>query len=247
MSSEPHVSVAWAYRGVWGVLSGLFKVPRHPPTLPYHDAAAVESFRPADAFLRYLKFKFWALVLFIGAVLSLAVGIAAIAKPIVGLVLAPPVGLVCLVVFTAGYIAIHLRFDTTWYVLTDRSLRIRRGIWVIHETTITFENVQNVVVNQGPLQRIYGVADVVVQTAGGGSSKHGEHGEDMTGPHAGLLQGLADAPRVRDVIMARLQQTRSSGLGDEAHADRPNAGPGWTPEHLDVLREIRDLARAARA
>jgi uncharacterized membrane protein YdbT with pleckstrin-like domain len=43
-----------------------------------------------------------------------------------------------------AYIAIHLRYDTTWYVHGDRSLRIRRGIWVIHETTLTFENIQNV-------------------------------------------------------------------------------------------------------
>ena len=64
--------------------------------------------------------------------------------------------------------AMHLRYDTTWYVLTNRSLRIRRGIWMIHETTITYENVQNVSVNQGPLQRIFGIADVLVQTAGGG-------------------------------------------------------------------------------
>ena len=59
-----------------------------------------------------------------------------------------------------AYVGIHLRYDTTWYVLTDRSLRIRRGILTIHETTISFENVQNVEVRQGPLQRYFGIADV---------------------------------------------------------------------------------------
>ena len=49
--------------------------------------------------------------------------------------------------------------------------RIRRGIWIIHETTITFENVQNVVVQQGPLQRWYGIANVLIETAGGGGSQ----------------------------------------------------------------------------
>ena len=39
----------------------------------------------------------------------------------------------------------------------------------MHETTISFENVQNVEVRQGPLQRYFGIADVVVQTAGGGA------------------------------------------------------------------------------
>ena len=70
--------------------------------------------------------------------------------------------------------ALHLRFDTTWYVMTERSLRIRRGIWVIREMTITFENVQNVKVQQGPLQRFFGISSLVVETAGGGSAEPGK-------------------------------------------------------------------------
>src|SRR5262252_829179 len=62
----------------------------------------------------------------------------------IGLLLAPLALAVMVLPDIVAYVAIHLRYDTTWYVLTHRSLRIRRGIWVIHETTITFENVQNV-------------------------------------------------------------------------------------------------------
>ena len=65
-----------------------------------------------------------------------------------------------------AYIAIHLRYDTMWYVMTDRSLRCRRGIWVIFEHTITFENVQNVHVRRGPVQYFFGISTVVVETAG---------------------------------------------------------------------------------
>ena len=88
-----------------------------------------------------------------------------------------------------AYVGIHLRYDTTWYVLTDRSLRIRRGIMTIHETTISFENVQNVEVTQGPLQRYFGIADVLVTTAGGGVASHGKGQTSSLGAHKGILQG----------------------------------------------------------
>jgi uncharacterized membrane protein YdbT with pleckstrin-like domain len=150
-----------------------------------------------------------------------------------------------------AYVGIHLRYDTTWYVLTDRSLRIRRGILTIHETTISFENVQNVEVRQGPLQRFFGIADVIVQTAGGGAA-HG-HGKGQAGAslgaHVGILQGLEDAETVRNQILASVERTRSAGLGDEQpmHVRPPAvAASGVSERHLIVLREIRDsVARLA--
>jgi hypothetical protein len=153
-----------------------------------------------------------------------------------------------------AYVGIHLRYDTTWYVLTDRSLRIRRGILTIHETTISFENVQNVEVAQGPLQRYFGIADVIVQTAGGGGAAHGHHkgqaGASL-GPHIGILQGLDDAAAVRDQILASVERTRSAGLGDE-HPGHLGAAPaaiaaGFSERHLGVLREIRDSVRRLAA
>ena len=143
-----------------------------------------------------------------------------------------------------AYVAIHLRYDSTWYVLSDRSLRIRRGIWTIHETTITFENVQDVTVHQGPLQRYFGIANVVVETAGGGGG-----GQEAGVPsHTGLIEGVEDAARIRDLIMARVRQSRAAGLGDEAReTERTShpAAPVWTSEHVAVLREIREGLRTA--
>jgi uncharacterized membrane protein YdbT with pleckstrin-like domain len=97
--------------------------------------------------------------------------------------------------------------------------------------------VQNVEVRQGPVQRYFAIADVVVQTAGGGVSK-GKRGESSLGDHAGILQGLDDAEAVRDLILERVRRTRSAGLGDE----RPSAAVQPTAQ-LAVLREIRDIAR----
>jgi membrane protein YdbS with pleckstrin-like domain len=155
MSQPVDEAAAWIYRGVWASIVALFRVPPHPPTLPV-AGEDVRSLRPAPGFLRYLKFFFW-LLLVPGDLIPLAVWVAiAIPFPALGVALAVPFLILLVAPDVIAYIAIHLRYDTTWYVLTDRSLRIRRGIWVIHETTISFENIQNVEVHQGPLQRYFG-------------------------------------------------------------------------------------------
>ena len=145
--------------------------------------SSVESFRPAEGFLKYLKLQFW-IVLFLVDVAILGAWLALlIAVPVAGIVLAVPAFAIAVVPDIVAYVAIHLRYDTTWYVVSDRSMRIRRGIWIIQETTITFENVQNVAVSQGPLQRWFGIANLFVETAGGGgSSQHADKGGAMGRP-----------------------------------------------------------------
>ncbi|MCH7603645.1 MAG: PH domain-containing protein [Planctomycetes bacterium] len=135
-----------------------------------------------------------------------------------------------------AYLAIYLRYDTTWYVMTDRSMRIRRGIWVIHETTITFENIQNVSVSQGPLQRYFGISDVVVETAGGGGDSK-QKGLQVS--NQGIIEGIANADEIRDRILSRMRQSVSAGLGDEAEGGQSIGRARWTPEHLTALRDIR--------
>ncbi|MHC4989346.1 MAG: PH domain-containing protein [Planctomycetota bacterium] len=225
-------AAAWIYSGLWSVLVEWFRVPRKPPTLPARDTEGLESFQPAIGFLRYLKWWFWITSLLIDVVL-IAVWIAiVIEKWWLGLLLLPLFLFLLIVPDVLAYIAIHLRYDTTWFVMTDRSLRIRRGAWVIREMTITFENVQNVRVGQGPIQRLFGIAHVEVETAGSG----GGEGKGTSVSNRAVLEGLTDAARIRDLIMARLQRSRSAGLGDEDHPSRSQ----WTSEHLQVLREIRD-------
>jgi ketosteroid isomerase-like protein len=113
---------------------------------------------------------------------------------------------------------------------------------VIRETTITFENVQHVKVHQGPLQRHYGIANVEVTTAGGGSAAGHEGAGQSTSTHVGMIEGVSDAARIRDLIMAKVRQSRAAGLGDEDH----RGAPGWTGAHINVLREIRDSMALAR-
>jgi membrane protein YdbS with pleckstrin-like domain len=256
---KQHVDRAsrWIYTGIWAVLVKWFRVPEKPPELPGGSADSARSFRPSEGFLRYLKFYFWfGLVIIDGLILVGWIAIT-IAIPWLGIVLAIPALALAVFPDIVVYIAIHLRYDTTWYVVSDRSLRIRRGIWLLHETTITYENIQNIRVTQGPLQRWYGIADVLVETAGGGGAASAEHGTSLGVMHRGLIEGVDNAHEIRDLILAHLRKTRTAGLGDDHIDDLAHAHayglvasatslpptPAWTPEQLTLLQQIRTAAR----
>ena len=241
---------AWIYSGVWAALTGLFLVPREPPTMPEGSHEIIGSFRPSANYLRYIKVFFWIGLFSINIPVLIGWIVITIAAPVVGIVLAIlAIGFV-LVQGIFGYIGIHLRYDSTWYVLTDRSMRLRRGVLHLSETTITYENVQNVTVEQGPLQRFFGIADVAVLTAGGGG--HGPHGKGGGGDHLGRIEGVDNAHQIRDLIMDRVRASKSAGLGDD-HDKPALAGnvrhshfrSAWTPAQLAVLSQIRDLLPSA--
>lgn len=50
--------------------------------------------------------------------------------------------------------------------LTDSGLEIRRGVWWRHRITLPRDRVQHIDVVQGPIMRKYGIAKLVIHTAG---------------------------------------------------------------------------------
>ena len=138
----------------------------------------------------------------------------------------------------ATFLLVKLDYELRWYIVTDRSLRIREGIVHVREQTISFANIQNVSIRQGPLQRLFGIADVEVRTAGGGGSSDGDHGESGgRNMHLGYFRGVDNAEEIRDAVLARVRELRDSGLGDpDAHE----------PDALAAAHELLDEIRAAR-
>ena len=247
-SKTEHVA-EWLYNGIWLLLVELFRVPKTPPTLPVSPTAgAADSFKPAPGFMRYLKFKFWFFLVVID--LSILIGwiILLIVVPIAGLLLAIPALLIAVVPDIFAFVAIHLRYDTTWYVISDRSMRLRRGIWIIHETTITFENIQNLKIQQGPVQRYFGISDLIVETAGGGASSHSDSTDrSLLIANRGIFEGVANTDQLQARILKRLRAVKSTGLGDSEGesrtlrlAPRNTNGIAWCRDHIRVLHEIRE-------
>ena len=155
-------------------------------------------------------------------------------------------------VIQLGYslVLVLLDFRYRWYVVTDRSLRIREGLWKVQERTMTFSNIQNVSIRQGPVQRFFGIADLRVQTAGGG----GKTGDDDEGAaehlHLGYFRGVANADDIRDAVLARLRRLRGGGLGDPEEPSEPVPAVAGTSGALEAAREllseVRFLAGALR-
>jgi membrane protein YdbS with pleckstrin-like domain len=220
-------------------------VPRDPPKLPARPGEDHMRRRPDAGWLSYRKIVFWILALIIDAFIVFFWALIAVASLPIALLLTPIAIPLIVLPDVIAYVAIHVRYDTTWYIISPRSVRIRRGVWVISEVTVTFENIQDVQIKQGPIQRHFGIADLVVQVAGGGAV--GPHGEGM-GSHMAVIEGVEDARELRDLILSRVRESKSAGLGDDHSEALPKRTPGhaWTPEHLAVLRELRDLAQARR-
>jgi uncharacterized membrane protein YdbT with pleckstrin-like domain len=224
---------SWIYEGVWGVVTGLFLVPREPPRMPTVARSQLGGealqLKPGEAYLRYRKFWFW-----IGLTLVIAWRF-----PIVGVVIAIPMLVLIVLPDVIAYLVIQLSYDTTWYVVTDRSMRLRSGVWTMHEMTLTFENVQNVEIMQGPVERHFGIATLKVETAGGSSALGAPGG----GGNVGLLVGMQNASEVREWVMQRVRASRSSGLGDEVK--EPASHQGWSSSAVEELRRIRATLQEA--
>ena len=148
------------------------------------------------------------------------------------------------------FAALRLDYEMRWYIVTDRSLRIRSGLLSVQESTLSFVNIQQVVVTQGPLQRLLKLADVRVQSAGGGAGDpHGKGGGDTL--HTAVFQAVDNAHEIRDLVLARLRQFRAAGLGDTEdavhHAANVSAPPADQGDAIGAAQEMLAEARALRS
>lgn len=241
----PDRAAEWVYRGVWGVLTNWLSVPDAPPRLPAGSGDAVRAFRPSPDWLRLRKFEFWLIVTLVDLFLLVGWIIVFANEPTLAMWLLVPWLALMIIPDIIAYVMLHLRYDTTWYVMSDRSVRIRRGVLVIQEKTLTFDNVQNVEVRQGPLQRYFGVANVTIQTAGGGGASGHPATAGSLGSHHGLIEGVDNAQEIRELIMLKVRALQGAGLGDDAPARSARTGArALSPSHLAALREVRELARS---
>lgn len=236
----------------------LLRIPPDPEPPP-GDESSTHRFRAAPNFYKYLLFL-WLLKTAVGFLPTLwlmvvpsvgAIGLMKNGHPW-GWLLFLPAGLVFLL-FVASRIfsllVLRLDFEKRWYLVTNRSLRVREGLVLVREMTVTFANIQNVSIAQGPVQRALGISDLRVDTAGGGGGGGGgSHGGKSPGQnlHTAWFRGIDNASEVRDLIQERVRHLKDTGLGDYSE---PSAGAGVSktslpPELFPIFQEIHREARA---
>jgi membrane protein YdbS with pleckstrin-like domain len=134
---------------------------------------------------------------------------------------------------------LRLDYELRWYIVTDRAARLREGIVSLKEMTFTLANVQDIRLAQGPLQRLLGLADVELRTAGGSegpAAAQGRSGHGAENLHLARFRGVDNAEAIRDLVIDRMKKARGAGLGD------PNDAPV-----IETGRAGSALAAAARA
>ena len=244
------------YESLKRLLLRILRVP-HEPAPPAGNAASLRMFRASPQYLRY-RLLGWALaqawVLFIATIAFFSFMGALTAQSIppfvrAGIEIFEIFGIIVIACgVLLSFLTIRLDFEMRYYMVTDRSLRIREGVWNVHEMTMTFANIQNITIEQGPLQRLFGIANVRVQSAGGGQAHGDPHGGKgaVRHLHVGWFRGVDDAPAIRDLIFARLKALRDAGLGDHDDAHHAEAAPQEGGVMIPLLAELRDEMRALR-
>lgn len=130
---------------------------------------------------------------------------------------------------------------TTWYVITDQGVQLRHGLWTVHETSLRFANIQHVTLKQGPLQRLLGLADLVLTTAG--SRPKDDDDEDEKRKRQGELKDLDDAS-----AQNLLNEIRSQLPTAGTEAARPTSPPAPLPAGgaISAAQLLLSEARALR-
>jgi len=215
------------------------------PAEPHVPEGAEESVRVFNAGRNYFT---WRLIVWgfanavpaLGLLVSFGLSFILALPPLVRIIwFAVEVGAAA--VFVASipitYFLQRLNYEMRWYIVTDRSLRIRSGVVWLREMTMTFANVQGIRVNANPIERFLGLANVEVQSAGGGSS----HSEGIpSSGHVARFEGVDNAAVIRDLIVERLRAYRDSGLGEKTVEAREPLALSAAREALEETRALRN-------
>lgn len=229
----------------------ILRVPPDPKAPP-GDESSTRIFRAATNYYRYLL-ALWilrtlisALIVFPVAFVTMAGGLDLLRKGEgSGLLLIFLSAFILLMGVTLRILAlaiVHLDYEKRWYLVSDRSLRVREGVLRVNELTVTFANIQNISVSQGPIQRALGIADLRVDTAGGGVAR--EAGPSAVGLHTAWFRGIDNADEIRGLIRERLHKLKDSGLGD--HEELARRTPVHPADLLTALRALHHEAAALR-
>ncbi|HEU4577612.1 MAG TPA: PH domain-containing protein [Polyangiaceae bacterium] len=233
------------YEALKETLLELLQAPAQPPEPPLGSPDSVQVFRASPRYLTLQLIRHFGSM---GAALLFELLGWATLVPVPGgktvfAVVATLIVGSTLLLMVVRYFLIRIDYDMRFYVLTDRSLRIRRGAWTVEESTYTFANVQNITLHQGPLERWLGITHLQVETAGGSTPRGGSDAAEGLN-HQGRLDGIDPdtATELRDRILRHIREYRDAGLGDEPARTRQASvisSASLLRAIVDELKQIR--------
>ena len=116
-------------------------------------------------------------------------------------------------------------------ILTEKTLIVRKGIWIRVEKTVPLDKITDLGMIEGPLMRIWDIQAVSVETAG------------QSGPGALIrLHGIENAEQFRDAVLAQ----KDILIEQKAPAESLETGVTLNDKTVELLTEIRDLLKSNR-
>jgi membrane protein YdbS with pleckstrin-like domain len=201
-------TVAW----IKNLVFPLLKIESITPNIPngHENDKFLRVLRADESYWHYLLLGWWVYAVF--WVFGICVGIVTtfIVAPLFAW-LVIPISFIGLAKSVVLFVVIRIDYELRWYIITDTSITVRQGAWTVREITVSYQNIQNVRVSQGPLERFFGFANLQIDTAG--SAGIGAHGKGGS-PNQAVLRGIRNATQIRDIILENLRTFRNSGLGD---------------------------------
>jgi len=141
--------------------------------------------------------------------------------------------------FPITALVLYFKFETLRYEFREDGVSMSWGILFRREVHLTYRRIQDIHLTRNLIQRWLGLATVSIQTASGSSTP------EMS------IEGILQAEALRDFLYAKMRggdsvESLSAGTHAAATSDvAEHQGTSITggDEALQVLREIRDLAR----
>lgn len=119
------------------------------------------------------------------------------------------------------------------YILDSDSVKMKKGVFWRKRVTVPYRKITNVDVTQGPVQRMFNIGTIHVQTAGAGGTTSGQ--AEL------ILLGIKDLEGLRDTIMERVRGYTISRL-EEVKKEVVDESDSEILKHiLKELTTIRDV------
>lgn len=132
-----------------------------PESLPRAEAIALTPLSPD--YFRVLRLQ-WGIVMFL--ILAVFIILIVFIPPLQQSLIIGLAGAGWLLVAATWYMLMHKSFANKAYAVRDKDVIYRTG-WIVQTThTCPFNRIQHSTVNMGPLERQYGLARLVLYTAG---------------------------------------------------------------------------------
>jgi membrane protein YdbS with pleckstrin-like domain len=102
-------------------------------------------------------------------------------------------------------------YNSFRYRFEEKNITIERGVFFKRKSVIPYDRIQNVNIIQGPLERMYALKTVEVETAGSSRMMYGGMPSMMFSVAEGLIPGMTEPEKLSNAILAR-KESFGSGL-----------------------------------